>query len=165
MKKSTSQSSRKASENRAEPVSTQAIIPSHQVIKLGVDTHGGQYVFARMIDHQGVQPPRRLCLPPQKMLPSNFLEFLKKQQKLASRVVMVYKAGPYGFALQRQAAALGVECLVCAPERLSRGRKRVNDKIDAAELLSRLDRYLAGNTTALRIVRVPTIAQEISRRL
>jgi len=158
MKKSTSQLSRKASENRAEQVSTQAINPSHQVIKLGVDTHGGQYVFARMIDHQGVQPP-------QKMLPSNFIEFLKKQQKLAPRVVMVYEAGPYGFALQRQAAALGVECLVCAPERLSRGRKRVNDKIDAAELLSRLDRYLAGNTTALRIVHVPTIAQEISRRL
>jgi transposase len=158
MKKSTSQSSRKASENRAEQVSTQAAVPSYQVIKLGVDTHGGQYVFARMIDHQGVQPP-------QKMLPMNFLEFLKKQQKLAPRVVMVYEAGPYGFALQRQAAALGVECLVCAPERLSRGRKRVNDKIDAAELLSRLDRYLAGNTTALRIVHVPTIAQEISRRL
>jgi transposase len=75
------------------------------------------------------------------------------------------EAGPYGFALHREVTALGIECLVCAPERLSRGRKRVNDKIDATELLSRLDRHLAGNTTALRLVRVPTLAEEIRRRL
>jgi len=128
------------------------------VIKLGVDTHGGQYTFARMIDHQGVQPA-------QKLSPCAFMEFLRKQTALADRVVMVYEAGPYGFALHRQAVAMGVECLVCAPERLSRGRKRVNDKIDARELLSRLDRYLAGNTTALRLVTVPSLPQELARRL
>ena len=77
---------------------------------------------------------------------------------------MVYEAGPYGFALYRQAVEMGVECLVCAPERLSRGRKRVNDKIDARELLSRLDRHLAGNTSALRLVHPPTIQQEMKRR-
>ena len=60
---------------------------------------------------------------------------------------------------------MGVQCLVCAPERLSRGRKRVNDKIDARELLNRLDRHLAGNDAALRLVRPPTIEQEMSRRL
>jgi transposase len=130
---------------------------SAQVIKLGVDTHAGRYVFARMVDNQNVQPP-------QAMTPEAFLAFLAKQKGLAARVVMVYEAGPYGFSLYRQATALGVECLVCAPERLSRGRKRVNDKIDAGELLSRLDRYLAGNTTALRLVRPPTLPQEMSRR-
>jgi transposase len=128
------------------------------VIKLGVDTHGGQFTFARMIDHQGVQPP-------QKLAPEAFMAFLKKQLELAERVVMAYEAGPFGFALYRQATAQGVQCLVCAPERLSRGRKRVNDKIDARELLSRLDRHLAGNSTALRVVRVPTLEQELSRRV
>jgi len=122
-----------------------------------VDTHGGQYTLARMIDHLG-------CQPPQQLSPDAFLEFLKKQTTLARRVVMVYEAGPYGFSLYRQATALGVECLVCAPERLSRGRKRVNDKIDARELLNRLDRHLAGNDAALRLVRVPTIEQEMRRR-
>jgi transposase len=131
--------------------------PSAQVIKLGVDTHAGRYVFARMVDNQNVQPA-------QAMTPEAFLAFLAKQKGLAARVVMVYEAGPYGFSLYRQATALGVECLVCAPERLSRGRKRVNDKIDARELLSRLDRYLSGNTTALRLVRPPTLQQEMSRR-
>jgi transposase len=110
-----------------------------------------------MIDQQGIQPSQRLA-------PDKFLEFLKKQKALARRVVMVYEAGPYGYDLYRRATALGVECLVCAPERLNRGRKRTNDKLDARELASRLDRYLAGNTAALRVVRPPTIEQEMARR-
>jgi transposase len=168
MKKHTSsKSSRKASEVRAERVSNpqdkiSTGSPSGpasliELIKLGVDTHAGQYTFARMVDHLGIQPT-------QSMTPQDFLVFLAKQKKLAQRVVVVYEAGPYGYWLYRRAVELGVECLVCAPERLSRGRKRVNDKIDARELLSRLDRHLAGNTTALRLVRVPTLQQEMSRR-
>ena len=149
--------SRKAPQGREGSVSINAPEKSYEVIKLGVDTHGGQYTFARMIDNLGVQPS-------QKMAPDLFIEFLQKQLKLAKRVVMVYEAGPYGFSLYRQATGLGVECLVCAPERLSRGRKRVNDKIDARELLCRLDRQLAGNDAALRLVRPPTLEQELSRR-
>lgn len=172
-KNTSSKSSRKASEVRAERVSNpqrkadsqdkaSGALPKGsaaliEVIKLGVDTHAEQYTFARMVDHQGSQPT-------QSMSSDDFLAFLAKQKTLAQRVVIVYEAGPYGFWLYRQAVALGVECLVCAPERLSRGRKRVNDKIDARELLSRLDRHLAGNTTALRLVRVPTLEQEMSRR-
>ena len=160
MNKHTSRkSSRKASDGRADRVSTKSVSSQAtpaELIKLGVDTHAGQYTFARMIDHSGIQPSQSLS-------PEEFLKFLSKQRQMARRVVMVYEAGPYGYSLYRQAIELGVECLVCAPERLSR-RKRVNDKIDARELLSRLDRYLAGNTTALRLVNVPTIEQEMSRR-
>jgi transposase len=175
MKNSHLQSSRKASEGRADRVSANCsdqrdfsggsagaaavagAAVEAELIKLGVDTHAGQYTFARMVDHQGMQPTQSLS-------PEAFVKFLTRQKSLARRVVMVYEAGPYGFALYRQAVELGVECLVCAPERLSRGRKRVNDKIDARELLSRLDRQLAGNTTALRLVRPPTIEQEMKRR-
>jgi len=160
------QSSRKASGDRADRLSIQAdhdqreatAQPAAELIKLGVDTHAGQYTFARMVDHLGIQPTQSLS-------PLAFLEFLARQKALARRVVMVYEAGPYGFSLYRQAIELGVECLICAPERLSRGRKRVNDKIDARELLSRLDRHLAGNTAALRLVRPLTIEQEMSRRI
>ena len=167
MSKSTSsQSSRKASEDRADRLSIQSqssqAMPTAQqhveLIKLGVDTHAGQYTFARMVDHLGMQPTQSLS-------PVAFLEFLARQKAMAQRVVMVYEAGPYGFSLYRQAVEVGVECLVCAPERLSRGRKRVNDKIDARELLNRLDRQLAGNSAALRLVHPPTIQQEMSRRL
>ena len=133
------QNSRKASQGRGDQGSTDSNSSTQSaaagkalVIKLGVDTHGGQYTFARMVDHQGMQPA-------QKLSPVEFLAYLRKQTTLADRVVIVYEAGPYGFALHRAAVAMGVECLVCAPERLSRGRKRVNDKIDARELLSRED--------------------------
>jgi transposase len=160
IKHTSHKSSRKASDGRADRVSIESVDSSGNgadLIKLGVDTHAGQYTFARMVDHGGMQPPQSLS-------PEEFLKFLARQRKIANRVVMVYEAGPYGFSLYRQASELGVECLVCAPERLSRGRKRVNDKIDARELLSRLDRHLAGNTTALRLVRPPTLEQEMSRR-
>lgn len=152
-----SQRSRKAAQGRGAQISTQSPTPRCEVIKLGVDSHAAQNTFARMIDQQGIQPS-------QKLAPEQFLEFLRKQKALARRVVMVYEAGPYGFTLYRQAVAMGAECMVCAPERMSGGRKRVNDKLDARELCSRLDRYLAGNTKALRIVRVPSVAQEMSRR-
>ena len=109
-----SKRSRKAPQGRAGKVSAQSPENRYELIKLGVDTHGGQYTFARMIDHLGCQPPQRLS-------PEAFIEFLQKQLVLAKRVVMVYEAGPYGFSLYRQATELGVECLVCAPERLSRG--------------------------------------------
>lgn len=166
MKTRLSQSSHKAPEGRAGLVSTGGVDGSAlsgggkgkaEVIKLGVDTHAGQYTVARMVDHQGVQPA-------QKMSREEFVRFVARQQELAGRVVMVYEAGPYGFSLYRQMEEMKVECLVCAPERLSRGRKRVNDKIDSRELLSRLDRYLAGNRTALRVVKPPSLEQELSRR-
>jgi transposase len=168
-KKTASHTSRKAPQGREGQASTQAPNLSsatdppsahnkpYDLIKLGVDNHAAQYTFARMVDHLGVQPPQ--SLPPEA-----FIEFLKKQLTLARRVVLVYEAGPYGFALYRQATELGAQCLVCAPERLSRGRKRVNDKIDARELLNRLDRHLAGNSSALRLVHPPTIQQEMARR-
>lgn len=169
MKKHNScKSSRKAPDGRAGrhptkaiPVATETAAgksgKSAELIKLGVDTHAGQYTMARMLDQSGIQPTQSLS-------PEAFLRFVEKQRSLARRVVMVYEAGPYGFSLYRQVVKLGVECLVCAPERLSRGRKRVNDKIDARELLSRLDRHLAGNSTALRLVRPPSLEQEMSRR-
>src|ERR1700677_3092359 len=144
-KRTSGKSSRKASEDRAVRVSINSLgscdpidsgqRKSSEIIKLGVDTHAGHYTVARMVDHCGMQPT-------QSMTPQAFVAFVAKQRKLARRVVMIYEAGPYGFSLYRQASELDVECLVCAPERLSRGRKRANDKIDARELLSRLDRYL-----------------------
>src|SRR5580698_1789355 len=84
MKHNSSKGSRKASQVRGERVSKPN--QSHEVIKLGVDTHSQQYTFARMVDHQGIQPA-------QKLSPAAFIEFLKKQLTLAKRVVMVYEAG------------------------------------------------------------------------
>src|SRR5512133_2078976 len=131
MKSTSQQRSRKAAQGREGEVSAPSSSKRYQLILLGADTHGKQYTFGRKIENQAIQPA-------QKLAPAKFLELLGTQMALAERVVLLYEAGPFGYTLYRQASKLGVECLVCAPEKLGRGRKRVNDKIDAGELTSRL---------------------------
>jgi transposase len=124
-----------------------------------VDVHQNSYTVARMLDNSTPQPS-------QTMSPTAFLDLAKKQRTLAKRVVVAYEAGPLGFHLQRQLTALGIECLVVAPQDWYERHKRVKtDKVDAREIVLRLDRYLAGNTKALAVVRVPTLAEEVARDL
>ena len=160
MTKNPPQPSRKASERRAECVSTaMASSPEHDLIKLAVDTHGGYYLVARQIDDATAQPP-------QKMTPVKFLEFAQKQKRLARRVVVTYEAGPFGFQLARELQAIGIECLVIAPQNWDERNKRTRtDRTDTSAMISRLDRYLAGNKKALAVVRTPTIQEEVTRDL
>lgn len=169
MKNTSKQPSRKASQSRGEcrsttviqnPVAaTEASCPLAEVIKLGVDTHLNSYSVARMFDGAAPQPS-------QNMAPEAFLKFVAKQKKLARRVVVAYEAGPFGFHLYRQLIALGVECLVVvAQDWDERHKKTKTDKIDARQIVLNLDRYLAGNTHALAVVRVPSLQEEVSRDL
>jgi transposase len=129
----------------------------YQQLKLAMDVHAAAIVVVRMLD--GAKPQ-----PPQTFKPAAFLTWVKKQQALAQEVVSCYEAGPTGFWLHRQLTALGVRNYVVCPTRLDeRYRGVVNDRTDATELATRLDRYLAGNPKALAIVRVPTEAQEQKR--
>ena len=139
--------------------STPAQAPKpYERILLGIDQHAADLRVVRQIDGAGPQPPQRVY-------PGGDLErFIKRQLALAQRVVAVYEAGPCGFVLARQLKAWGVECYVIRPMKLDALGKGVNtDKTDAAELVSRLDRYLAGNRKAFAVVRVPT-PQEEQRR-
>ena len=168
MKNTLSKNSRKASPGRGERGSTKPAKsepttceapPKIQVIKLGVDTHQNSYLVARMFDSAMPQPS-------QKMSPEAFLEFVKKQKRLAGRVVVAYEAGPFGFHLHRQLTAMQVECLVVVAQNWDeRHKKTKTDKIDSRQIVVNLDRYLAGNTRALAVVRVPTLAEEIARDL
>ena len=84
--------------------------------------------------------------------------------KQAREVVSCYEAGLTGFWLHRQLSALGVRNFVVCPTRLDeRHRGVANDRTDALELSTRLDRSLAGNERALAVVRVPTEAEEQQR--
>lgn len=127
-------------------------------LKIAVDAHAAFYMVAWQMD--GANPK-----PPQKFKPEDFLSWLAKQAKLAKAVFCCYEAGPTGFWLHRKIVALGVTNYVVCPTCLDSRRKGVNtDKTDAKELLSRLDRYVAGNTRAFSTVRVPTPEEE-QRRL
>ena len=114
-------------------------------------------MVVRMVD--GAKPQ-----PPQKMSTDRFLEWVSKQKEQAREVISCYEAGPTGFWLHRQLTALGVRNYVVCPTCLDTRRVGVNnDRTDALELATRLDRYLAGNDKALSIVRVPTEAEEQKR--
>jgi transposase len=133
------------SEVRAE----QAAGNKYQLIKLGLDVHADSIVVVRIIENSAPQPAQRFA-------PGDFRQ--------AEQVHSCYEAGPFGFVLHRQLVALGVRNLVMQPVGLDEQRKNVNhDKSDALALAQRLDRYVAGNTRALAIVRVPTPEQEQKR--
>lgn len=131
--------------------------PQATLIKLAVDVHAHSYSVVRQVDNARLQPPQRFE-------PDRFPAWAAGQKRLAERVVVCYESGPFGFVLARQLQALGVECLVMAAQQLDERRKRVQtDDLDALEIASRLDRYLAGNTKALAVVKIPTEAQERQR--
>jgi len=140
------------------PGEPQVATRAHERILLGIDQHAADLRIVRQLDGAGTQPAQRVY-------PGAHLErFIKKQLALAKKVFAVYEAGPCGFVLARQLKAWGVECLVIRPMKLDSLGKGVNtDKTDAAELVGRLDRFLAGNRKAFALVRVPTPEQEQRR--
>ncbi|MDE3067639.1 MAG: transposase [Verrucomicrobiota bacterium] len=140
------------------PGSPQATNPLCDRILLGIDQHAADLRIVRQLDGAGTQPPQRIY-------PGLPLErFIKKQFTQAKQVFAVSEAGPCGFGLARQLQAWGVIVYVIRPMKLDSLGKGVNtDKTDAAELVSRLDRYLAGNRKAFAVVRVPTPEEEQRR--
>lgn len=156
MKKKTS-NSLAASHGQGERDSAKTSSIQYEVIKIAMDVDANNVVFARQIDNATAQPP-------QKLSQEKFLKFMAQQKQLARRVVSCYEAGPFGYGLHRMLLAMGVENLVIAPQDWDeRGQKVKTDNRDAAAISTRLDRYVAGNTRALAVVRVPTVAEELSR--
>jgi transposase len=141
------------SEVRAE----QAASKKHQTIKLGLDVHADTIVVVRILDQSAPQPA-------QKFSPAKFIEWAKTQLRLADSVHSCYEAGPFGYGLHRDLVRLGIKNVVIQPVCLDERHKGVNhDKSDARELTLRLDRYVAGNTHALGLVRVPSPEEEQRR--
>jgi len=84
-----------------------------------------------------------------------------------ARVVSCYEAGRDGFWLDRWLGAIGVENLVFEPASIAvdrRARRAKTDRIDVEALLRTLAAYRRGEPLVVRIVRVPTPAQEDARR-
>lgn len=90
----------------------------------------------------------------------------KLKQKSGAEIHAVYEACGFGFGLQRQLAALGIECHVVCPQKLDEGNKRVKtDGLDAKALSLKLDRFVEGNREALALVRVPSEEEEQLRAI
>ena len=130
-----------------------------EVIKVGVDVGLKRYALCRQVDGSRPEPPRMIS-------PEAFTGWLLEPQPLARRGVICYEAGLFGFELARWVVAQGMECWVMAPVKRDAGNKRVEtDKLNAQEITSRLDRYLAGNTRALTVCRIPTREEELARQV
>jgi transposase len=85
-----------------------------------------------------------------------------------TRVVSCYEAGPDGFWIHRYLTTLGVESLVVDPASIEvnrRGRQAKTDRLDVERLLALLLRYVGGERSALRVVRVPSEEAEHRRQL
>ena len=129
------------------------------VCGLGIDVHQEFYV---VVMQEGGSNPK----PPQRFAKEAFLHWAAKLKSRGGEVYAVYEACGFGFSLQRQLSALGIECYVVCPQKLDEANKRVKtDGLDAKALCLRLDRFVQGNSDALALVRVPTEQEERSRAI
>ena len=129
------------------------------VCGLGIDVHQDFYV---VVMQEGGSNPK----PPQRFAKEAFLHWAAKLKSRSGEVYAVYEACGFGFSLQRQLSALGIECYVVCPQKLDEANKRVKtDGLDAKALCLRLDRFVQGNRDALALVRVPTEQEEQLRAI
>ena len=128
-------------------------------IKLGIDVHQDFHVV--VIQEGGTNPK-----PAQRFQKEAFLHWVAKLKQERAEVHAVYEACGFGFGLQRQLTALGIQCQVVCPQKLDEGNKRVKtDGLDAKALCLKLDRFVQGNRDALAIVRIPTQEEEQKRAI
>jgi transposase len=128
-------------------------------IKLGIDVHQDFYV---VVMQEGGTNPK----PAQRFRKEAFLHWVAKLKGKGAEVYAVYEACGFGFGLQRQLTALGIECYVVCPQKLDERNKRVKtDGLDAKALCLKLDRFVQGNRDALALVRVPTEEEEQKRAI
>lgn len=81
-------------------------------------------------------------------------------------VCFCYEAGRDGFWVHRALEARGWRCLVVDSSSIEvprRKRRAKTDRLDASKLVTQLIRYCQGEKTALKVVRVPSEAEEDRR--
>jgi transposase len=79
------------------------------------------------------------------------------------KVHVCYETGPCGYGLYFDLKAEGAQAYVIVAEVLGDGRKQKTDKLDAAALCDKLDRYVRGNPKAMTPVRVPSLEEQQRR--
>ena len=93
--------------------------PRSASIKLGIDVHQEFYV---VVCQEGGTNPK----PAQRFQKEAFLSWAAQlKQKSGAEIYAVYEACGFGFGLQRQLAALEIECHVVCPQKLDERNQRV----------------------------------------
>jgi transposase len=125
-------------------------------IKLGCDIHARE--LAVSVQEDDARPLR-----PQMMNREQLIGLVRALIKAGRKVYVCYETGPCGYGLHLALEQTGAKSYVVVAEVLGDGRKQKTDKLDAAALTDKLDRFLRGNTKAMTPVRVPTLEEQQRR--
>src|SRR5207244_3619293 len=114
-------------------------------IKLEIDVHQDFYV---VVEQVGGSNPK----PPQRFRKEAFVHWAANLKSQGSEVHAVYEACGFGFGLQRNLTALGIQCHVVCPQKLDEQNRRVKTNgLDAKSLCLKLDRFVEGNRSVLAL--------------
>lgn len=127
-----------------------------ETIKLGCDIHARELAVS-------VQGDDARPLRPQLMNAGQLLAVVRGLVQAGRAVHVCYETGPCGYGLYDAVEAAGGHAYVIVAEALGDGRKQKTDRLDAAALCDKLDRYLRGNPKAMSPVRVPSVAERQRR--
>lgn len=127
-----------------------------ETIKIGGDIHARDLAVSIQVDE--ARPLR-----PQTMTGPQLVALVQGLVQAGRKVHVCYETGPCGYGLYFELKTAGAEAHVIVAEVLGDGRKQKTDKLDAAALCDKLDRYLRGNPKAMTPVRVPSMEEQQRR--
>lgn len=127
-----------------------------ETVKIGTDIHARDLAVSIQVD--GARPLR-----PQMMTQSQLIVLVRGLIAGGRKVHVCYETGPCGYGLYFALKEVGANCHVIVAETLGNGRKQKTDKLDAAALCDKLDRYVRGNTNAMTPIRVPDAEEQQGR--
>lgn len=123
---------------------------------MGCDIHARDLAVSIQVDDARPLRPQMMTREQLKLLVRGLVQGGRK-------VHVCYETGPCGYGLHFALVAAGADSYVIVAEALGDGRKQKTDKLDAAALCDKLDRYLRGNTKAMTPVRVPSVEEQQRR--
>jgi len=124
-----------------------------QIIYAGMDIHKASWNLGL---HLGDQFIKNVHQKPNPVVMANYL----KQHFPGAKYVAAYEAGKFGFWIQRQLTALGIECLVVNPADIPKSQKDSLQKTDARDARNIGLRLQSG---VLRGIFIPDEQQEADR--
>lgn len=129
-----------------------------EVWKVGLDVELRAVAVAIQCGRGAISLGRKMSRPA-------LLEWIKQKVGQGHTVYTVYECCGFGYTLHEQLSQAGARSLITTPMRLNLERRRKNDRMDGRELCARLSRYLDGQKEELRVIRVPSRAEQQRREL
>jgi transposase len=129
-----------------------------EVWKVGLDVDLRQIAAAMQCGRGAISLGRKLSR-------QQLLEWIRGKVAEGDTVYTVYECCGFGYTLHEELIKAGARSLITTPMRLNLERRRKNDRMDGRELCMRLSRYLEGQKEELKVIRIPSRAEQQRREL